>query len=173
MRMLKTVCVVSLLSVMPMMGADLSAQGSARATLTPQDRLDIQQLVARYPYALDTGEDEGRAYGNLFAADGQFVSPVGTIEGRSALAEFASGHRPGQGPLHVRNFSTNVLIEPSPEGATGKVYAVVISIGENGDPSSIFTGGHFEDVYVKTSEGWRIKRREFVPSVGGPEPPSQ
>jgi hypothetical protein len=32
----------------------------------------------------------------------------------------------------------------------GRVYAVVIAIGENNQPSSVFTGGHFEDTYAKT-----------------------
>jgi hypothetical protein len=135
--------------------------------LSPEDSIAIQQLVARYPYALDTGEDEGRAYANLFTEDGEFVSPAGTISGRARLAEFAYGHRPGQGPLLVRNFGTNVLIQPTPGGATGKVYGVVINFGERGEASSIFTGGHFEDVYAKTEAGWRFKRREFVPSSGG------
>jgi hypothetical protein len=29
-------------------------------------------------------------------------------------------------------------------------------------------GGHYEDVYVKTAAGWRLQRREFIPSKGGP-----
>ena len=24
-------------------------------------------------------------------------------------------------------------------------------------------GGHYEDVYMKTAEGWRIKERKYVP----------
>jgi hypothetical protein len=60
-------------------------------------------------------------------------------------------------------------VEPLPDGnAKGKVYAVVIAIGENDQPSSVFTGGHFEDIYAKTQTGWRFKRRQFVPSQGGP-----
>lgn len=137
--------------------------------LTPEDHLAIQQLVARYPYALDTGEGEGRAYANLFTADGEFVSPAGTVAGRAKLAEFAYGHRPGQGPLSVRNFGANLIVEAAPGGATGKQYGVVINFGELGQPSSVFTGGHFEDQYVRTADGWRIRRREFVPSSGGPK----
>src|SRR5262249_32489401 len=29
------------------------------------------------------------------------------------------------------------------------------------------TGGHYEDVYVKTSDGWRFKKRDFIPSKSG------
>jgi ankyrin repeat protein len=145
----------------------VSGPDASEATLTSQDRIAIQQLVAQYPYALDTGQDGGRTYANLFAEDGEFVSPAGTITGRAALADFANAHRPGQGPLAVRNFAANLLIEPSATGATGTQYGVVISFGEGDAPSSIFTGGHFEDVYVRTADGWRVRRREFVPSRGG------
>jgi hypothetical protein len=82
--------------------------------------------------------------------------------------KFASGHRPGQGPAYVRNFATNVKLEPTATGARGRVYGVVIAIGENNQPSSVFAGGHFEDTYAKTQAGWRFKRRQFVPSEGGP-----
>lgn len=148
--------------------AELKARASGKPTLPPQDVLDIQQLVARYPYTLDTGGEGGKALADLFTADGVFVTPQGTFSGRDALLKMASGHRPGQGPAYVRNFATNALLEWTPEGARGRVYAVVIAIGENNQPSSTFAGGHFEDTYVKTQAGWRFKRRQFIPSEGGP-----
>ena len=64
----------------------------------------------------------------------------------------------------MRNYSTNPWIEVSPEGATGKVYAVVLDVGEDGKPNSIIGGGHYEDVYAKTAQGWRIKTRQFIAS---------
>jgi hypothetical protein len=64
----------------------------------------------------------------------------------------------------VRNFGANLLIEPAPEGATGRQYGVIVALGEAGAPSTIGPGGHFEDLYVRSDEGWRIRRREFVPS---------
>jgi hypothetical protein len=147
---------------------ELKARASGKRTLPPQDVLDIQQLVARYPYTLDRGGEGGKALADLFADDGVFVTPQATFSGRAALLKMASGHRPGQGPAYVRNFATNALLEATPEGARGRVYAVVIAIGENNQPSSIFAGGHFEDTYVKTQQGWRFKRRQFIPNEGGP-----
>ena len=52
--------------------------------------------------------------------------------------------------------------------ATGRVYLVWIEVGENGNPGSVQGGGHYDDVYAKTSDGWRIKSRTFVPSKLGP-----
>jgi hypothetical protein len=103
-------------------------------------------------------------YAGLFTTDGVFVAGEMKVEGRGNLQKFAWHHRPGQGPLYARNFSTNSLVEPSAAGATGKAYAAVIDLGEGGKPSALLGGGHYEDQYVKTAEGWRIKRREFIPS---------
>ncbi len=140
-------------------------------TLTASDYIEIQELISRYPYGLDTGADQGNLFAGVFAIDGIFIGGPSRIEGRAKLAAFASGHRPGQGPLYTRNFSTNVMIRPSPDGATGKISAVVMDIGEgSGKPSSVLNGGHYEDVYVRTPEGWRIKSRQFLPSQSGEQP---
>jgi hypothetical protein len=145
--------------------------GKQLSSLTAADYLEIQQLVARYPYGLDTGADTGRLFSDVFAIDGIFAGGPSKVEGREKLAAFASGHRPGQGPLYARNFSTNVMIRPSGDGAVGKAYAVVLDIGEGtGKPSSVLNGGHYEDTYVRTSEGWRIKSRQFLPSRSGTQP---
>jgi hypothetical protein len=150
-------------------------KGSAKRALAPDDYVEIQQVVASYPFALDTGAGNGAMYADLFSVDGVFVAGDMKIEGREKLKAFARQHRPGQGPLYVRNFSTNSVIEPSPTGATGKAYAAVIDLGEGGRPSALVGGGHYEDQYVKTSDGWRIKRREFIPSKTElpPTPPRQ
>jgi hypothetical protein len=148
---------------------ELAARIPGKPALSAEDVLDIQELVARYGNVLDNGSEGGKAYADLFTPDGVFASPQATVTGREALLKFASGHRPGQGPAYVRNFAANVVLEPTADGgAKGKVYGVVIAIGENGQPSSIFAGGHFEDLYAKDQAGWRFKRRQFVPSVGGP-----
>ena len=144
--------------------AQRKAQGMP---LTPQDHLDIQQLVARYAYAMDTGADNGNAYADLFATDGEFVSTTGTAtQGHDALAAlgrtgFVDGHKPANGVSH---FILNHVIEPAPGGATGKEYVVLVNIGEGGKPGAEWsnTGGHYEDVYVKTAQGWKFKRREFI-----------
>jgi SnoaL-like domain len=128
--------------------------------LTPQDYLDIQQLVASYPYGLDGNTDNGASYANLFAPGGVFGRP--RTEGRDNLAALAN--REPHGAYYVRHFITNHVIEPSPGGAVGKEYAVIIDIGENGNPGRIFLGGRYDDEYVKTPQGWKFKSRTFTPS---------
>ena len=133
--------------------------------LAAQDYIEIQQLVARYPYALDQNPDEGLSYANLFTPDAVFRQP--RTEGRQNLAKMASGAP--HGAKYARHFLANHVIEATADGAVGKQYLVAVDVGEGGQPSSIFLGGHYEDVYAKTPEGWRFKTRTFIASVTGTE----
>jgi len=143
----------------------LSDSRRANPGLTAEDYIEIQQLVARYPYALDQNPDEGQSYANLFTPDAVFRQP--RTEGRQNLAKMASGAP--HGAKYARHFLANHVIEATADGAVGKQYLVAVDIGESGQPSSIFLGGHYEDVYAKTPEGWRFKTRTFIASVTGTE----
>ena len=145
-------------------------QKSKAPTLTPLDYVEIQQLVARYPYALNSGANNGYVMADLFTPDAIFCGrAVLYSQGRDQLAALARGRR--SGPAYTVHFSTNHVIDPSPEGATGKLYLVVLDIGEDGKPSSINQGGHYDDVYVKTPNGWRFKLRNYMPSNWVPPQP--
>ena len=131
--------------------------------LTPIDYIEIRQLVARYAYAVDTGAENGNVYASLFAPDGVFLDRNGrATSGREALAALA--RRNTRGRQSAFHFIMNHVIEPSAGGATGKEYLVQLRMGERERPNEIFGGGHYEDVYVKTGDGWRFKQRQFLPS---------
>src|SRR3954469_4741761 len=166
---MKSSALIAVLAIALAAGGHAHAQNKASGpALTPQDYLDIQQLAARYAYAMDTGGDNGNAYADLFAADGEFVGPAGpATRGHDALAAlgrtgFVDGHKPALGVSH---FIMNHVIEPAAGGATGKAYVVLVNIGEGGKPGGDWsnTGGHYEDTYVKTAQGWKFKRREYIP----------
>ena len=143
---------------------------SARSALTPQDFIDIQQLVRKYAWALDGGDNYGYAYADLFTPDGVFVGtnqgPDGrSYQGRDVLAALA--RTPAGGPNHQRHFTMNHVITPTPAqgaaapSATGRVYVVMLDVGIVGKPNAVNHGGHYEDVYEKTSVGWRFKKRTY------------
>lgn len=142
------------------------------STLTETDRAEIQRLVARYARALSScAADE---YASLFTPDGVFVSDDfrgakhrelygqrGKVEGRAGLKQLvqtedhctnvSSTRRPAtRSNATTSRPAPTLVIEPSPDGATGR--------------ASLGAGGHYEDVYVKTADGWRFKRRTvFMP----------
>ena len=166
MSMWKCAIVAALLSIPA--GWALRAQTSSPATLGAADYLEIQQLVARYPYAVDMHGGDGSAYAALFTPDASFGTEV---KGTAQLAELAAGtNRDRSGPAFTRHFVTNVVIKPSPGGATGRSYLVALDISESGKPATMLHGGHYDDVYVKTAQGWRIKSRTYVRSEIGPQP---
>jgi len=143
-----------------------AAQGPA-PVLTAQDYLDIQQLVSSYAYGLDGNTDNGETYASLFAPGAVFGRP--RTEGRENLAALANTQP--RGANYVRHFITNHVIEPAPGGAIGREYAVIIDLGENGNPGRIALGGRYDDEYVKTPQGWKFKTRTFTQSRVDVQPP--
>ncbi len=136
-------------------------------TLTAADYIEIQQLVARYSYAVDTHAENGYVYADLFAPDGAF----GNTKGREALAELArTTQKERGGPAYTRHYLTNVIIYPTPEGARGSQYLMALDVSEGGKPSSVVHGGRYDDVYVKTPSGWRFKSRQLHPAKIGVPP---
>jgi hypothetical protein len=152
-----------------------AAQGRAAAPpLTTQDYIDIEQLAARYAFLVDTCTAGGYEFADLFTPDGEFsVSQAwGTAggrktKGREALAAAAGGDGKGgcvdpkttlgYGISHI---TVNHVITAAPGGAIGKSYLLAIGVG--GDPTTIERQGGYEDVYVKTPNGWRFQSRVHV-----------
>jgi len=131
---------------------------------SPQDHIEIQQLVRKYAWALDSGDNYGYAYADLFTPDGVFVGtnqgPEGrSYQGRDVLAALA--RTPAGGPNNQRHFTMNHVIRPTGDGATGRVYVVMLDVGVVGTPKAVNHGGHYDDVYQKTNVGWRFKKRTY------------
>ena len=142
-------------------------------SLTALDYQEIIQLTNKYAYGIDTCSNNGYDYADVFTPDGIFIDKMtddgvkqgGRVlaKGREALATLIGGGSKGcktklvwTGWSHIM---TNHVITPSPEGATGRIY--LLQMGIKG-PGSIERHGGYEDVYVKTAMGWRIKSRTHV-----------
>ena len=170
-RTIVKVFVIVVLGVAALAYAQQRQTGGAvpkTTVLTPQDYIDIQQLVSSYPCGLDENTDNGESYASLFAPGAVFTRP--RTEGHDNLAALANGQP--HGAHYTRHFITNHVIEPAPGGAIGKAYAVIIDIGEDGKPGGIALGGRYDDEYVRTPQGWRFKTRAFTPSRADVPPPT-
>jgi hypothetical protein len=148
----------------------LSAQDrGGGGELTAEDRLDIQDLYWRYAHGQNFADPE--LFASAFSEDGVFrVSPTRAAVGREEIAEFISGSMAGRtGDSGRRHWHNGWRITPTPEGARGRVYwlvfdhdkgAPVPGLPVDGQLSPQFRStGVYEDVYVKTPEGWRFKSR--------------
>jgi len=118
-------------------------------SLTTQDYIDIQQLYARYNQTLDRRDAEGWA--GVFTADGTFND----LTGHDALVGFVK-QRQGDGARR-RHWNSNLLITGTPEGASGSVYLLLFDTSVK--PPVVATSGRYQDTLVKTSQGWRFKKR--------------
>jgi len=145
-----------------------AASASAQSPLSDEDRAEIGKLAARYAEALSNCDAD--EYAGLFTADGTFTSDDfrgakhremygrrATLRGRDQLVqlvrteEFCLDGRPRQAA--AQRPPSTVTIQPSAEGARGS--------------SPIGADGRYDDVYVKTAQGWRFKSR----TVTMPSPP--
>jgi hypothetical protein len=148
----------------------VQAKGPA---LTALDYQEITQLINRYAYGIDTCANNGYDYADVFTSDGVFIdknSDAGftaggrvLAQGREALATLVGGGSRGCKTKLVwtdwSHLMLNHVITPTATGATGRVY--LIQMGMTG-PGTIARHGGYEDVYVKTAAGWRIKSRTHV-----------
>src|SRR5258708_21088770 len=92
-------------------------------TLAPMDYVEIKQLVSRYAFAVDTGNNNGYDYADLFSADGEFMRPY--ARGREQLAALARGGR--LGPDNTVHYIMTPVIEPTADGAIGKEYLIELN----------------------------------------------
>ena len=151
-----------------------NAQQTKTTSLTALDYIEIRQLVDRYAQDIDTCSNNGYDYADLYTADGVFIDKysddgfkkggVQRAKGRDELAAASWGgskgckDMPWNGWTHLMG---NLVITPTAEGAKGRCY--LIMLGEKG-PGSVDRDGGYEDIYVKTPKGWRIKSRTHVRS---------
>jgi len=154
--------------------AGIPAHAQQAPKLSTQDYIDIQQLAARYAFLIDTCTNGGNDFADLFTADGEFsvsqawgAAGARPTKGRAALVNAAGGD--GKGGCRdaktlmgygISHISVNHVITPTADGAAGKSYLLAIGVG--GDPTTIERQGGYEDVYVRTAEGWRFKSRVHV-----------
>ena len=143
-------------------GATVVYAQKAAGALTAQDLVDIQQLYAKYNWTLDAGDAEG--YASTFTPDGVFNNNVG----HDAIVKFAENFHGGMG-ARVRHWNTNLMILPTPEGAHGQVYLVLVDFSTK--PATIATSASYSDDLVKTAQGWRFKKRATKGDVAPPPKP--
>jgi hypothetical protein len=133
-------------------GPDLEAR--VRAV---EDRLAINELIARYAYAVDGRDDDGVAACFTDDAQASFAG-VPTGRGGRAIAQFLAESMGGERrPLTTHRF-TNVIVDLRGDEAdvesSGVVYAV------RGEPERLRVRGlTYRDRVIRTEDGWRIRRR--------------
>jgi len=150
-------------------GGYAQSAGSGAGPVSPVDRAAIEQLLAAYNRALSGCAST--QYAELFTPDGTFTSDdfrgathrrlygkTATLSGHDRLVELVDTEefclnpqqraaRAGGRGSEVGPFA-NLTLEATAEGIRG-----VLPLGN---------GGRYEDLYVKTADGWKFRSRKVV-----------
>lgn len=137
-------------------------QGYAR------DRAQIDELMARYLFALDWQDPE--MYGSVFTADGVLVWAGGTVNGREAIVkelhnaraadERANAATPGLRPFRRRHFISNFVLRIDGDRAT--LRSLWFEFNNDGAERRPYVGayGHLEDELRRVDGQWLIARHQ-------------
>tara|TARA_B110000858_G_scaffold11827_1_gene12112 strand:+ start:7671 stop:8171 length:501 start_codon:yes stop_codon:yes gene_type:complete len=134
-----------------------SSSGAATA-LTGQDYGEIENLYARYNQGSDFRDAE--LFLSAFSEDATLVASNGNItQGMPAFRASREERLKGglSGDSGMRHRTGSYLITPTPEGATGRAYYIVLDVKIK--PAVMLFTGYYDDKFVRTADGWRIKHR--------------
>ena len=131
--------------------------------MTPQDRLAILDLYARYNHAIDGGD--AVAWADCFTPEGLFHHPARTWSGCAELRRFVeertirvrSGNTPTQG-----HWNDAIAIAGDERTATGSCELMVVGMAIDTGCAQILARGHYADNLVKSAVGWRFSKRRLT-----------
>lgn len=135
--------------------------------LTPDDREDIRDLMAKYAFAIDFGDCE--AYASTFTPTGTFWCDgwgedsivQGRHTGREALFNFCKlCFESYKG--YLRHLSNGVqLMQGTGQRAEVRSYMMGVTVGTLPDAQILETGVYYDQV-VKLDGRWLFEERHFI-----------
>lgn len=133
--------------------------------LSVEDRLDLQELMAKYAWGLDTGDLD--ALQGLFLETGclDHPPPFGLYNGRAEIRKFFEQlwyDRPGWfiGRQHI---GSHFLITPEDDGARIKAMWTVVRRDQNTGECFIHAVGHWDAACVQRDGRWYFKSLRIFP----------
>ncbi len=137
-------------------GGDAAAAGA----LMSDDYAGIEQLYWRYNHGADFRD--GALFVSAFADDAEFNVGQQTLRGKDELMAWRVERHAGQtGDTGRRHWNNGWRILPTGDGAEARVYWLLVDVS-GGQPNTV-ASGYYDDEYVKTPDGWRIKTRKINP----------
>lgn len=155
-RVIVAVTVVVIVSVVGFGWTSAQHGGSSPVALTGQDYEEIKALYARYNQGSDFRDAE--LFLSAFADDAIMTRGGHDIVGMDALrAERAERYAGQTGDVGRRHYNGSFMISPTAEGAKARTYYLLLDVTSR--PPAMVSSGYYDDVFTKTSHGWRIQHR--------------
>jgi 3-phenylpropionate/cinnamic acid dioxygenase small subunit len=128
--------------------------------LTIDDEREIAALIVRYGTGIDTRD--WKLFQACFTDD--FHGDYGAFGTWSSSGEITAAmekmHEHVGPTLHRM---TNIVVRSAEGGARVRTYVDAILSAENPSEPAHQGIGYYDDVLLKTGEGWKIKSRRFTP----------
>jgi ketosteroid isomerase-like protein len=145
--------------------SSVSAEGSYA-----EDRAMIEDLQARYLFALDFRDPE--AYAATFTEDGVLDYGAGKIKGRQAIRDMVAGMRDnaarqsspsttGLRQAAGRHNISNIVVEIDGNRAKGTAYWFHMGNDNPERTAQLNSFGHYEDELVKVNGEWLFSLRKI------------
>ncbi len=139
-----------------------SIKKGSHVNLSPEDYIEIQALISEYPRDVDPGSVRNASW--MFPPDARSViSGEPMIKPADFQHFYGSLVHPKDGQASKggnRHFNTSSVIIGLPDGtARGSSMMMGISVKEKGGKPTIDLMGKYEDLYVRTPDGWKMKER--------------
>ncbi len=142
-------------------------QGPSRGeTMSIEDKLAIQEMVAKYSYAYDSNDAEG--FAQLFVEDGVFEAFVPgqttasvRLQSRTGIREWAA-HRLQErsGRFTSRHYQSGLLFDGlTSDAALTRTMVLVTHQGVDEAAPRPTISGVYHDQWRKTHTGWRLAHR--------------
>ena len=130
------------------------------SSLTAEDRIAIEDLFARYAWALDTGDSDG--FADTFTPDGVVVEDVfdraNRNAGREAIRAFCERFRLWEEFPGRQHYVGQLLVEGDAERCQARSFTFATHCrGE--PPFPVSFAGHYEDELVKVDGQWLFAER--------------
>ena len=129
--------------------------------ISAADRVAIHEVIARYAWALDTGDVEG--FIACFSHDGRLVwdafEQPQSWQGAAALRHFANFFRAIPSSAGRQHHVSNIVVTPAEDGtATARSYAMV-ALRQGDGPHALHVMGWYEDTLRQEDGEWRLAER--------------
>jgi 3-phenylpropionate/cinnamic acid dioxygenase small subunit len=123
------------------------------------DRLDIEDVLTRYAWSIDTASWDG--LDEVFTPDAfiDYTSAGGIKGNYPEIKEWLSTVLPFFAAYQHLVTNKDIRIDGDTATSRCQFYNPMVQKADDGGTSMFFVGGEYRDQLVRTADGWRIKER--------------
>jgi 4-carboxymuconolactone decarboxylase len=123
---------------------------------------EISRLLTSVGRCVDTFDFDGLA--ELYAEDGELITPWGAQRGRGGLADHARRDLSKYHALHHVSAGHEIYVVPGAPTARARMTLLATHVTDEDGRKFMTTGGHYDLELVREHGAWRIQRNTICPA---------